>query len=83
LLRGYSREPGDRFTLRKLTADSGTGAVVIYAEILLKVMETSSRVCFLAAGAGIGEIFGARPEAVGLSIAEVAHTILFGQLAFL
>lgn len=82
VLRCYSSESGDRFTFRKLAADSSTGAVVVYAKALLEGAETASRVCILAAGTGIREVFGARPKAVGLTIAEVVYTILFEQLAF-
>jgi hypothetical protein len=81
VLGRYSSESGDRFTLRKLAADSSTSAVIVYTEVLLEVAETASGVCFLAAGAGVREIFGARPEAVGLTIAEMVHAILFEQLA--
>jgi hypothetical protein len=81
VLRRYSGEPRDRFTLRKLAADSSTGAVVVYAEALLDSAETASRICLLAAGAGGREVFAARPEAVGLTIAEVVHATLFKELA--
>jgi hypothetical protein len=81
VLRHHSGEPSDRFTLGKLTADSSTGAVVVYAEALLDIAETASRICVLAAGAGGREVFGARPEAIGLTIAEVVHATFFKELA--
>jgi hypothetical protein len=81
LLRRYSGEPRDRFTLRKLAADSSTGAVVVYAEALLDIAETASRICVLAAGAGGREVFGARPEAIGLTIAEVVHATFFQRIS--
>jgi hypothetical protein len=32
LLRGYARKPGDSFASRKFATDSGTRAVMVYAE---------------------------------------------------
>ena len=43
--------------------------------------ETASGVCFLATGASAGEVCGARPEAVGLTITEFIHAYLFKELA--
>lgn len=83
MLRGYCCKPRDGFALRKLAAHGGTGAVMVFAKVMLEVTETSSWICFLAAGASLWEIFGTRSEAVGLTVAKVIYAILLRQLAFI